>query len=78
MDWRWYLASCAAPSWLCVILTFFIPESPRWLLNNGDYIKVKEELLRIANWNGINMEILKGMSLLIIVWDMLIHRVTNC
>ena len=60
MDWRWYLASCAAPSWLCVILTFFIPESPRWLLNNGDYIKVKEELLRIASWNGVNMEILKG------------------
>eukprot|EP01084_Bolivina_argentea_P271632 462260_1 len=60
LDWRWYLASCAAPSWISVILTFFVPESPRWLLNNGDYMKLKQLILRIASWNNVNIGILKG------------------
>jgi len=60
LDWRWYLASCAAPSWLSVILTFFIPESPRWLINNGDYMKVRDQLNKMASWNNIDMSILRG------------------
>eukprot|EP01084_Bolivina_argentea_P036634 67744_1 len=60
LDWRWYLAACAAPSWLCVILTFFIPESPRWLINNGDYVKVQELLKKIAIWNNVSIDVLKG------------------
>eukprot|EP00484_Ammonia_sp_Unknown_P023842 CAMPEP_0197035696 /NCGR_PEP_ID=MMETSP1384-20130603/13417_1 /TAXON_ID=29189 /ORGANISM="Ammonia sp." /LENGTH=555 /DNA_ID=CAMNT_0042465789 /DNA_START=27 /DNA_END=1694 /DNA_ORIENTATION=- len=60
LDWRWYLASCAAPSWVSVIGTFFIPPSPRWLLNNGDYVQVKEVLHRMAYWNNVDIEILRG------------------
>merc|ERR1711971_270282 len=60
LDWRWYLAACASPSWLAVILTFWIPESPRWLLNNGDYDEVQSQLHRIAKWNKRDMSILKG------------------
>eukprot|EP01083_Nonionella_stella_P017127 47868_1 len=60
LDWRWYLASCAAPSWLCVVFTFFIPESLRWSINNGEYIKVKQELRRIARWNNTDFTVLRG------------------
>ena len=60
LDWRWYLAACASPSWLSVILTFWIPESPRWLLNNGDYDEVQQQLQRIAQWNRMKMNVLKG------------------
>eukprot|EP00485_Elphidium_margaritaceum_P002406 CAMPEP_0202688458 /NCGR_PEP_ID=MMETSP1385-20130828/3971_1 /ASSEMBLY_ACC=CAM_ASM_000861 /TAXON_ID=933848 /ORGANISM="Elphidium margaritaceum" /LENGTH=557 /DNA_ID=CAMNT_0049343445 /DNA_START=27 /DNA_END=1700 /DNA_ORIENTATION=- len=60
LDWRWYLASCAAPSWIAVICVFFIPESPRWMLNNGENAKVKQQLMRIARWNGVDMSMLRG------------------
>ena len=33
--WRWMFASEAIPSVLYLILIFFIPESPRWLLSKG-------------------------------------------
>ncbi|MBD3582490.1 sugar porter family MFS transporter [Flavobacterium selenitireducens] len=33
--WRWMFASEAIPSVLYLILIFFIPESPRWLLGRG-------------------------------------------
>jgi len=35
MGWRWMFWACAIPSILFFLFTFFIPESPRWLLKAG-------------------------------------------
>ena len=35
MGWRWMFWACGIPSILFFIFTFFIPESPRWLLKVG-------------------------------------------
>ncbi|MCL1934013.1 MAG: sugar porter family MFS transporter [Candidatus Azobacteroides sp.] len=35
MGWRWMFWACGIPSVLFFLLTFFIPESPRWLLKVG-------------------------------------------
>ena len=50
----------SAPSWLCVVLIFFIPESPRWLLNNGDYAQLREQLKVVAEWNDVDVSVLRG------------------
>lgn len=39
--WRWMFASEAIPSILYLLLLFFIPESPRWLLMKGRNEKAK-------------------------------------
>lgn len=35
MGWRWMFWACGVPSLLFFLFTFFIPESPRWLLKVG-------------------------------------------
>lgn len=35
MGWRWMFWACGVPSVLFFLFTFFIPESPRWLLKAG-------------------------------------------
>ena len=35
MGWRWMFWACGIPSALFFLFTFFIPESPRWLLKMG-------------------------------------------
>jgi sugar porter (SP) family MFS transporter len=42
--WRWMFASEAIPSLLYLILVFFIPESPRWLLEKGRYADAQKIL----------------------------------
>ena len=60
LDWRWYLTLCAIPCWVCMVATPFIPESPRWLLTNGDYETVKKQLMQMAIWNGADTALLRG------------------
>jgi sugar porter (SP) family MFS transporter len=31
--WRWMFYACAIPSFAFILFTFFLPESPRWLIN---------------------------------------------
>jgi len=48
-SWRWMLAVQAFPSLLFLVLIYFIPESPRWLiLKKGDTARALE-ILRIIN-----------------------------
>lgn len=42
----------------------FIPESPRWLLNNGDYETVKSQLMRMAKWNNSDTNMLTNGQLI--------------
>jgi sugar porter (SP) family MFS transporter len=48
-SWRWMLGVQAFPSLLFLVLIYFIPESPRWLiLKKGDKIRALE-ILKIIN-----------------------------
>lgn len=49
--------------WLGFILStitffanFIIPESPQWLVSQGQYDKARASLMRVAKWNGVKVE----------------------
>lgn len=46
--WRWMFAACAVPSLLFFVFSMLIPESPRWLVKNGDSAKAFNVLERIG------------------------------
>jgi sugar porter (SP) family MFS transporter len=48
MGWRWMFYACAVPSALFFLLTFFLPESPRWLLKVGKADKAFPTLKKIG------------------------------
>jgi MFS transporter, SP family, arabinose:H+ symporter len=47
--WRWMFASAAVPSFILFLALFFVPESPRWLTENG---KESRALWVLARING--------------------------
>ncbi|HLH52969.1 MAG TPA: sugar porter family MFS transporter [Verrucomicrobiae bacterium] len=47
--WRWMFTLVAAPSLLFFIAALFVPESPRWLVKNGQRTRARAVLLRIGN-----------------------------
>ncbi|MGF1725291.1 sugar porter family MFS transporter [Photobacterium nomapromontoriensis] len=49
LGWRWMLGSEMIPAALFAGLLFLIPESPRWLVLNGQLKKAKDTLSRISN-----------------------------
>jgi sugar porter (SP) family MFS transporter len=51
MGWRWMFFACAVPATLFFILSFFVPESPRWLLKMGLKDKALPILSRIEKVN---------------------------
>jgi SP family sugar porter-like MFS transporter len=49
MGWRWMFFACTVPAALFFILTWFVPESPRWLAKKeGNKLKVQRILARIG------------------------------
>ena len=49
MGWRWMFYACTVPAALFFILTWFVPESPRWLAKKeGNKLKVHMILARIG------------------------------
>ncbi|HKG05583.1 MAG TPA: sugar porter family MFS transporter [Pedobacter sp.] len=48
-SWRWMLGVQAVPSLIFLILIFFIPESPRWLILKKQAYDKALEILRIIN-----------------------------
>ena len=46
--WRWMFVAVAAPSLLFFLGMFFVPESPRWLVKNGDAERARGILSRIG------------------------------
>ena len=46
--WRWMFWACAVPAGLYIVLLFFIPESPRWLVVNGKVGKAETVFGRIG------------------------------
>lgn len=48
MGWRWMFWSEAFPAIAFLVLTFFIPESPRWMVGNGMREKAEKVLANIG------------------------------
>jgi sugar porter (SP) family MFS transporter len=48
MGWRWMFASGAIPSAIFLVLLFFVPESPRWLVEKGMREKAKDILAKVG------------------------------
>jgi SP family sugar porter-like MFS transporter len=46
--WRWMFAACAVPSLLFFVFSMLIPESPRWLVKNGNSEKAFKVLEKIG------------------------------
>jgi len=46
--WRWMFFACAFPSAAFLLLTFFLPESPRWLMKAGKPEKALPTLTKIG------------------------------
>ena len=49
MGWRWMFGAGTVPAALFLILAFFIPESPRWLVKNGSSEAARSILARIRD-----------------------------
>jgi len=49
MGWRWMFGAGTVPAALFLILAFFIPESPRWLVKNGNPEAARSILARIRD-----------------------------
>lgn len=47
--WRWKLAIAAAPALLFLLLLFFIPQSPRWLIHRGRLAEAAASLRRLGS-----------------------------
>ncbi|PRP76232.1 hypothetical protein PROFUN_15317 [Planoprotostelium fungivorum] len=53
MGWRWLLALSAIPMVLLVVFYFFIPESPRYLMQCGRIVEAEQVLQAAAKKNGV-------------------------
>jgi sugar porter (SP) family MFS transporter len=52
--WRWMLAIIAFPALLFIILMFFVPESPRWLMvHRKEYDKARK-ILEVSDPKGVD------------------------
>ncbi|XP_004610019.2 organic cation/carnitine transporter 2 [Sorex araneus] len=52
-DWRMLLLALTVPGVLCVVLWWFIPESPRWLISQGRFQEAEVIIRKAAKINGI-------------------------
>lgn len=46
-NWRWMLLVMSLPALLFFVALFFVPESPRWLVQNGNISKAETVLVKI-------------------------------
>ncbi|HHG8771770.1 TPA: sugar porter family MFS transporter [Raoultella planticola] len=49
VGWRWMFGSGVVPAAAFLILMFFVPESPRWLVRAGKSQRARQMLMRIGN-----------------------------
>ncbi|KGL78910.1 Solute carrier family 22 member 7, partial [Tinamus guttatus] len=66
-DWRWLLVAVTGPCLLSIVCLWWVPESARWLIANGNVKQARRHLLRCARVNGrkdftISTEALKRMT----------------
>jgi sugar porter (SP) family MFS transporter len=56
-EWRWMLGVQAVPSIVFFVLSFLIPESPRWLVARGREDEARRVLLKIGADEAVDAEI---------------------
>jgi sugar porter (SP) family MFS transporter len=56
-NWRWMFASAAVPSLFFLLALFFVPESPRWLVQKGREAEAEHIVSRIAGRDAARAEI---------------------
>ncbi|MFN3783103.1 MAG: sugar porter family MFS transporter [Spirosomataceae bacterium] len=54
-DWRWMLGIEAIPAFLFIIILFFIPESPRWLVLKQGKVEEARAILSIIDANEADL-----------------------
>lgn len=54
--WRWMLGLAVVPSVVLGIGMLFLPESPRWLMTNGDTDQARAVLARVRDPNNVEAE----------------------
>ncbi len=54
--WRWMLGSEVIPAGIFFLLLFLVPETPRWLLANGQDDKARDVLLKINGNKAFEIE----------------------
>ena len=57
IGWRWMFGAGTFPAVVFLILMFFIPESPRWLMKNGNVDSARRILARIGGDDYANAEV---------------------
>ena len=55
--WRWMLGILAFPAVLFVVLLYFIPESPRWLMVHKKNYSKAREILQVSDPEGVDAAI---------------------
>lgn len=55
--WRWMLGVLAIPAVLFVVLLYFVPESPRWLMVHKQDYKRAREILTVSDPEGVEAAI---------------------
>ena len=62
--WRWMLGMETVPALLFIALLFTVPESPRWLIQNGREAEGRDILARIAGSDqaGIELEAIRAAN----------------
>jgi sugar porter (SP) family MFS transporter len=55
--WRWMFIAASFPALLFFCLTFFIPESPRWMIKAGEEQKAIRILKRLGNEGYVNISL---------------------
>ncbi|XP_078496728.1 solute carrier family 22 member 7-like [Lissotriton helveticus] len=68
-DWRWLLFAITSPYIFAIIIIWWLPESPRWLLTKGKVKEAHALLVRCSSVNGrphlssnINTEVLSKVA----------------
>jgi sugar porter (SP) family MFS transporter len=52
--WRWMLGILSIPSALFIVLLFFVPESPRWLMVHKNDYRQAHEILGVSDPEGVD------------------------
>lgn len=64
VGWRWMFYACAVPASAFFVLTFFLPESPRWLMKAGKGEKAFPTLKKIGGEEYAHLEMTNIQSTL--------------
>ena len=56
-NWRWMIGVMVLPSVVFLLFMFFVPESPRWLVTNGETEKARNAIARLSGCEEADAEV---------------------